>query len=137
MALEIDTDLLNGLTAAYWKLVRWEIDTEIPRAYGEFKVYTDRNYAKIKRAASPLIAVVRLTGADFDGWFGSERDPKATDQAIFYAAAKELGVVSDFGPAPESSEKKIKPGHRSLFKAAKDLREDLKKPSKPTRGTKK
>ncbi len=101
MALEIDTDLLNGLTAAYWKLVRWEIDTEIPRAYGEFKVYTDRNYAKIKRAASPLIAVVRLTGADFDGWFGSERDPKATDQAIFYAAAKALGVVSDFGPAPD------------------------------------
>lgn len=138
MAFQKKTDLHNGYSADYWKLAHREVSEDVGRAYGVFKVYSSRDFAqKGGRAADTRIASILLEGADFDKWFGVGRDPAANDQEIFYNAAAELGVVSDFGGVPDPADKTIKPGHRPLFKNAESLREDLKDSSKKSRTAKK
>ncbi len=129
MALEQQTDLKNGLQASYWKLVEWSVNLESKTATATFKVYVDRTQSQNGRPASDKIARLDISGADFDQWF-TDREQTVRDQEVFYTAAKALGVNSDFGSVRDPADQQTKRGNRPLFRGAKDMREDRKKPKR-------
>lgn len=124
MAFERTITARNGIEAGYWKLVYWWVHLLKGEAYAEFQVFKDRDHAtRGGEPVTPQVAKLRLSGIEFEVYFGEGRDQTESDQAILYRAAGEAGVISDFGEVAED-----KPGRRDLFAPATAVLESGQSP---------
>ena len=114
MAFDKQITTASGYSASYWVLTEWSVNTIRREASGVFRVFKDEQM-RISGGlpATEQVAKVRLSGEVYELYFGPGRVKGIDDQTIFYTAAKEEGVISDFGGDPDSH------GRKSLFKEAK------------------
>jgi hypothetical protein len=121
MAFRIPVSLPNKTGGDYFAVTACRWDDLAREASAIISLYADENAARSNPAAPvvPIIAKVRLAGADYEKWLGKaaikarRESGRSTDyRAIIYEAAME-GVLSDIGdPDPK------RPGARALFAKA-------------------
>lgn len=111
MAFDQQITTASGYSASYWALTEWAVNKIRREATGVFRVFKDSETRLSGGVpATEQVAKIKLSGDDFDFYFGAGRVKGEDDQTVFYTAAKVKGVISDFGGDSDKS------GNRQLFR---------------------
>lgn len=98
MAFQKTINLPSGDSGNYVRIAAFRWDRGVKEASALFSLYKSAaSAASGSEPQRPIVAKLRLRGADFDKYLGNPAIKSADVLAQLYAAAKVEKVVSDFG----------------------------------------